>query len=382
MKKEIWITLKNGKRIPLSLLKNKKNTTFKSTQSSKEAVLNKKYQETVEKVKGKGTFKVGGMFGGKSVEVGEIKQNANRFDFKENKQKINGIEKSANKYKFKSKKGLEHDLKEKSNTLKKKDEKLNTDIKKLDKESGNENNSELTRMNAHNHKKILEKIKYNQDAKKFYIDKAIEIKEEKRKEIEKAELQKKPKVKNKYEIEEDKKHAEYLNKNKEAKRLEKEYIANKKKWDVKEKDAIEDYTSDGFEEVNKGLRYNDKVSLKNKKETIENLDKSIEKYGSDLSGVMLYRGLKGEYMENYKVGDTYEEKGFMSTSINKSVSVDVFARNAGKQSLIRINSRKLKGLYISNEEQREYEAILPRNTKLKIVNIQKENGIIIYEMED
>lgn len=93
MKKEIWITLKNGKRIPLSLLKNKKNTTFKSTQSSKEAILNKKYQETVEKVKGKGTFKVGGMFGGKSVEVGEIKQNANRFDFKENKQKINGIEK-------------------------------------------------------------------------------------------------------------------------------------------------------------------------------------------------------------------------------------------------------------------------------------------------
>lgn len=382
MKKEIWITLKNGKRIPLSLLKNKKNTTFKSTQSSKEAVLNKKYQKTVEKVKGKGTFKVGGMFGGKSVEVGEIKQNANRFDFKENKQKINGIEKSANKYKFKSKKGLEHDLKEKSNTLKKKDEKLNTDIKKLDKESGNENNSELTRMNAHNHKKILEKIKYNQDAKKFYIDKAIEIKEEKRKEIEKAELQKKPKVKSEHQIEEDKRHAEYLNKNKEAKRLEKEYIANKKKWDVKEKDAIEDYTGNGFEEVNKGLRYNDKVSLKNKKETIENLDKSIEKHGSDLSGVMLYRGLSGEYMKNYKVGDTYEEKGFMSTSINKSVSVDVFARNAGGNALIRINSRKLKGLYINNEELREYEAILPRNTKLKIVNIQKENGIIIYEMED
>lgn len=382
MKKEIWITLKNGKRIPLSLLKNKKNTTFKSTQSSKEAVLNKKYKETVEKVKGKGIFKVGGMFGGKSVEVGEIKQNANRFDFKENKQKINGIEKSANKYKFKSKKGLEHDLKEKSNTLKKKDEKLNTDIKKLDKESGNENNSELTRMNAHNHKKILEKIKYNQDAKKFYIDKAIEIKEEKRKEIEKAELQKKPKVKSEHQIEEDKRHAEYLNKNKEAKRLEKEYIANKKKWDVKEKDAIEDYTGNGFEEVNKGLRYNDKVSLKNKKETIENLDKSIEKHGSDLSGVMLYRGLSGEYMKNYKVGDTYEEKGFMSTSINKSVSVDVFARNAGGNALIRINSRKLKGLYINNEELREYEAILPRNTKLKIVNIQKENGIIIYEMED
>lgn len=132
-----------------------------------------------------------------------------------------------------------------------------------------------------------------------------------------------------------------------------------------------------FTPYNKFLREGGDVLSKKETATIK---KVIDRTNSDAG--IFYRGVRGEFadkLNSMKIGDTFTEKSFMSTSSDFSVAENF----AGKEGIImKINSKGGPGKSIfieSSEFGGESETLFNVNSKLKLIGRNK--NILEFELK-
>lgn len=138
---------------------------------------------------------------------------------------------------------------------------------------------------------------------------------------------------------------------------------------------LQNYTH--FTPYNKYLREGGDVLSKKETATIK---KVIDRTNSDAG--TFYRGVRGEFadkLNSMKIGDTFTEKSFMSTSSDFSVAEN-FAGNEGI--IMKINSKGGPGKSIfieSSEFGGESETLFNVNSKLKLIGRNK--NILEFELK-
>jgi hypothetical protein len=177
-----------------------------------------------------------------------------------------------------------------------------------------------------------------------------------------------------------------------------------------EKDSLNDYTGMGYEKMNQylwkgaetwrketsdGIGYGDKKKLLADKEAniiraIGNMDSLLDKSHIPKNATV-YSGLSQRYKpEDFPVGKVYNYKGFLSTTLNPRTArgfTELRSIDGGsnrQRMVLELKVKKgQKGMYVGgiSVHDDEYENILPRNTKLKVIgqheiNWQKPNQFI------
>ncbi len=151
--------------------------------------------------------------------------------------------------------------------------------------------------------------------------------------------------------------------------------------------AISEYTNDSFVDINSYL-YNghapgtDYQSAKHIESMVDKLDSAFEETEAPFK-YTTYTGLSKRYnAKNFVVGKDYIFKGYISTSLDHSVAGGAFSDYSEKNTatkgekggvMLELEIPKgAKSIYIPNElsaqSEDEYETILPRGTKIKVVS--------------
>jgi hypothetical protein len=146
--------------------------------------------------------------------------------------------------------------------------------------------------------------------------------------------------------------------------------------------AIKEYESALGYSLNDALR-DPQVSEKSFEDTIKSLDKAIETAPPLREEVIAYRGIKGNglnFFETLKVGDVFEDKGYVSTTIDAGVAQQFGTSGSMYQGLAM--RMKLpagsKGIFPTGYKQHteaswdsgESELLLPRDSKFKVTAIR------------
>lgn len=148
--------------------------------------------------------------------------------------------------------------------------------------------------------------------------------------------------------------------------------------------AIGEYESALGYSLNDALR-DPQVSEKSFKDTIEFLDKAIETAPPLREEVIAYRGIKGNglnFFEKLKEGDVFEDKGYVSTTIDAGVAQQFGTSGSMYQGLamrLRLPAGS-KGIFPSGYKEQseanwdrnagEAEFLLPRGSKFKVTAIR------------
>lgn len=124
------------------------------------------------------------------------------------------------------------------------------------------------------------------------------------------------------------------------------------------------------------------ISTDNVATTIAALDGAIE-YAPPLdTPITVYRGVKGnglDFFESLKVGDTYSDKGYSSTSLDPAIGAKFANAESGYYQGIVIRIKLpagAKGVFpssvtgIESQFSREAEFLLPRDTKFRVLSNQ------------
>lgn len=171
----------------------------------------------------------------------------------------------------------------------------------------------------------------------------------------------------------------------------KDIMADAKVWADKisksEKDAIHDYTDGGYAKMNDILRgklseEREKAALKKDPELYDkmfNIEQAINKF--ELSeGIKVYRIADSDSFNIPKVGDTFHDKGFVSTTTERSVLDDMQGDVIFE---IDVSAGKGIGAYIDefSEYGREQEFLMQRDSEFEVISIKEENGIKIVKMQ-
>lgn len=139
-----------------------------------------------------------------------------------------------------------------------------------------------------------------------------------------------------------------------------------------EREAILIYVSSGTD-INDELRYDMKKQSKIYAKLVKNLDSAIKK-GPTFKG-FFYKGIDPTHLKNFKVGDVFHEKGYLSVTDTRSIA-QRFARRAGRYGIVAIiKVLNVKGIvpeYVSYASEIEDEVLLQRNTKLKFAFIESD----------
>lgn len=132
-----------------------------------------------------------------------------------------------------------------------------------------------------------------------------------------------------------------------------------------ELDATIEYTGSAYTSINNALR----KGTGHYKDTIDEIDKSISKFNLK-QNITVYRGVSSAAFGGAlpEVGTILQDKGFMSTTVKKSVAADF-----DKGYILKINVPKGKGRgayvrSVSNYSY-EYEFLMKRSSKLKVTRI-------------
>jgi hypothetical protein len=151
-----------------------------------------------------------------------------------------------------------------------------------------------------------------------------------------------------------------------------------------ELEAIDRYTDVEFQTINQYL-YNgheegtDYYTAKEIESLVDKLDSAFEETEAPFK-YTTYTGLSDRYKPgSFKVGGEYIFKGYVSTSLDHEVSVDGFtdfgkSKGAKKQQGVVLELEIPKGaksIYLQssgNAPEGEYETLLPRGTKIKVVS--------------
>ena len=151
------------------------------------------------------------------------------------------------------------------------------------------------------------------------------------------------------------------------------------------KEALDYYTQDGYYDINDYLKGNYK-EYEQGPEIIKQIDSAISKYKME-EDYTLYRGVHKEALKGLNVGDNYNPKEYLSTSLNEKIGTKYAEDQGSNGALIKINASKEKteGIFIGVNSASYYdesEFLLKHNSNMKITKIYKgKNDIIVYEME-
>lgn len=140
--------------------------------------------------------------------------------------------------------------------------------------------------------------------------------------------------------------------------------------------AIYEYTSLDYVKLNTRLREEGKMNP-NQRDMVERLDFSMSKAPRLGGDVTVYRGIKGEH--DFKVGDSFADKAFVSTSAKVGV-----AQHFGS-TVMQVNLKKgQKALAIGGNSSAggaEAEILLPRGSKFKVTAVKTVGKQSIVELE-
>ena len=131
--------------------------------------------------------------------------------------------------------------------------------------------------------------------------------------------------------------------------------------------ALEDYIGSEYKTINELSRAGKDNS------TIKSLEKAINQFKIK-DDIIVYRGTNGKYYDNLKQNSEFTSNMFYSTSLNegwaRSFAIDV-------DTVLEIKvPKKSSGFYIGNHSGRnEYELLLNRNTKFKVIGSRIEKGV-------
>lgn len=158
-----------------------------------------------------------------------------------------------------------------------------------------------------------------------------------------------------------------------------------------EQNAIFEYTTSRYQQINGNLRDGKKIS-KNDQKIIESLDSAANK-STIPKGTELYRGTTAEALGIHKdiqnmtandvkqlIGQTIQDKAYTSTSRNKESAKNFAGRGSkvnGNVNLVITTKSNTKGIDVKNNSNfggKEQEVILPRNAKLTITGAKRKLG--------
>lgn len=117
------------------------------------------------------------------------------------------------------------------------------------------------------------------------------------------------------------------------------------------------------------------------KKLVAEIDSAIDKSLPLDENTILYRGMRGEGISDFKVGDVLTDKAYMSTTIHKEFA-DRWANNLTSGYIIKIEAQAGQKGLITNFYTAdttfadEYEFLLPRNTSIQITSINIENKTV------
>jgi hypothetical protein len=114
---------------------------------------------------------------------------------------------------------------------------------------------------------------------------------------------------------------------------------------------------------------------------IDGMDKAIASAPPTTSDMTVYRGIKGnglDFFETLKTGDTFNDKGFVSTTLDTDVATAFSVQGTMYQGIVmrmRLPAGTA-GLFptsitgLGSLSSREAEFVLPRNSNFKVLNNQ------------
>lgn len=154
-----------------------------------------------------------------------------------------------------------------------------------------------------------------------------------------------------------------------------------KSWDHSltqgETKALRDYSGESYKSINKGLRQDAPLSSHDRT-TVEHLDSAIQKAGPTSETINVFRSMPAHVFTDVRVGDTYRDKAFMSTTMTQAVAQREWASSSfGQHALVSIEVPKGSSgapLMKHSKASDEHEFLLPRNSKLEITKKQDYGG--------
>lgn len=144
------------------------------------------------------------------------------------------------------------------------------------------------------------------------------------------------------------------------------------------KTAHDIYTSKSVENATTYKQMNGALRTGKTNSLVAGMDDAFKEGSVSLNGRTLYRGISNQkVVEGLKVGATYTDKGFSSTSLDKDMSLKFSGK---KGALIEITPKtQTKGL---QGEPNENEVILNRGTGIKVTSITMAGGIKHIKAEE
>lgn len=148
--------------------------------------------------------------------------------------------------------------------------------------------------------------------------------------------------------------------------------------------GLKEYTSDGFERINSALR-GSLVDENERKEALE----LAQKADQALRALPSYRGesyrgtsLPPEVINSLKVGGTFSDKGFLSTSSDRDVAEEFALEVKGNQKPVffSIQSKHGKDISGGSDLPSESEVLFAPNSKFKIKAVEEKDGVMYVQM--
>ena len=130
-----------------------------------------------------------------------------------------------------------------------------------------------------------------------------------------------------------------------------------------ERKSIVHYTGTGYEKINLSLRHGDGSN-----QHVKPIDAALAKSKVPVD-VQVYRGTKHHSLTTAKVGDIFEDKGYVSTSTSDGAAF------SGHKLTMRIPAGSTGG-YVNSISQHpgERELLLPRGSRFKIISVTEKPG--------
>ena len=132
--------------------------------------------------------------------------------------------------------------------------------------------------------------------------------------------------------------------------------------------AVKTYTGTNYARMNNSLRVG---KLPNNTELIDN----YIKYSNKLDANILYRGVSAGFFSTLKLGDTFTEPSFLSTTTDLNIAISFSKKNkvGGVLYISNVNNLGVKTPepIIMSDNSGEHEFLLPRGLKFKVLSIDK-----------
>jgi|GEM_PF-4878236 len=168
--------------------------------------------------------------------------------------------------------------------------------------------------------------------------------------------------------------------------LEKHLLSIRAPFSMDDKYVISFYTGQGFYEMNdhlwNGIAVDNKVKV-----SIDDLSSLIDKNKLDID-IISYRGFNRNFVDfdNLEIGEEWESKGFLSTSLNEKIAYERAKNNNGGYVFQIRALRGTNALFLGNDSlmPQEKELLIQKGTYFSIIELDKNNrtGVMMVIIND